>query len=87
MKAKEGFVLRKVADNYIIVAAGRASLDFSKVINLNETGAFLWKLLEEGTTLEKMSEALLNEYNVSPKAAQRDIEIFVEKVRQQGMLE
>jgi hypothetical protein len=47
MKAKNGFVLRKVADNYIIVAAGRTSLDFSKVINLNETGAFLWNLLEK----------------------------------------
>jgi hypothetical protein len=87
MKAKNGFVLRKVADNYIIVAAGRTSLDFSKVINLNETGAFLWNLLEKGTTEDKMVEALINDFNVSQEMAQKDVESFIVKVKQQGMLE
>ncbi len=87
MKAKDGFVLRKVADNYIIVATGRAALDFSKVINLNETGAFLWNLLESETTAEKMIDALLDEFNVAEETARKDVEIFIGKVKQQGMLE
>ena len=42
MKIKEGFILREVAGNYIVVAVGSAVKQFNGVITLNETGAFLW---------------------------------------------
>ena len=38
MKIKEGFMLRNVADNYIVVPVGKASLEFKGLINLNGVG-------------------------------------------------
>lgn len=43
MKINDGFSLRKVADSYVIIPVGDNLVDFSAMITINETGAFLWK--------------------------------------------
>ena len=65
MKIKEGFVLREIAGSYIVVAVGDAVKTFNGVINLNQTGALLWKELSEGGDEETLLKALLAEYDVS----------------------
>ena len=79
MKIKEGFVLKNVADATIVVPAGTASLDFNGMITLNDTGAFLWHLLEEETTEEAMLAAMLKEYEVDEATARAGIAKFVKK--------
>lgn len=48
MKIKSDYLLRKVADSYVVVPVGKATVDFNGMINLNETGAFLWQQLQKG---------------------------------------
>ena len=50
MKVKDGFIVKKVVDDYVVVPVGDNFVDFSSIINLNETGAFLWKCLENDVT-------------------------------------
>ena len=80
MKLKEGYVLREVAGNYIVVAVGVAVKNFNGVINLNESAAFLWQQLLEDKTEEQLVTALLGEYEVSEEIAKRDVKAFVEKL-------
>lgn len=87
MKIKQGFVLRQVADATIVVPSGKASLDFNGMITLNETGAFLWGLLETETTEDAMVEAMLAEYEVEEEVARAGIERFVAKLNAEGLLE
>lgn len=87
MKIKEGFILREVAGSYIVVAVGSRVKEFNGVINLNDSGAFLWKLLEKGSNEEEMKTALLGEYDVSEEIAERDIKTFVEKIKEAGLVE
>ncbi len=87
MKINEDFILRKVADSYVVVPVNKMTLDFNGIINLNETGAFLFEILQNGATLEELKEKLLAEYEVSPETAQQDIEIFINKVKDAGILE
>ena len=86
MKIKEGFVLKQVADATIVVPAGKASLDFNGMITLNDTGAFLWRLLEEDTTEEEMLAAMLKEYEVDESTARAGIARFVKKLGSEGLL-
>lgn len=86
MKIKDGFILRQVAGNYIVVAVGAMVKQFNGIINLNDTGAFLWKLLEKGSSEEEMKEALLEEYDVEENVAEKDIKAFIEKIREAGLL-
>ena len=87
MKIKQGFVLRQVADATIVVPAGKASLDFNGMITLNDTAAFLWKLLEEETDEEALLAAMLKEYDVDADTARAGIEKFLGKLKNEGLLE
>ena len=86
MKIKEGFILREVAGNYIVVAVGEAVKSFNGVINLNATGAFMWRLLEKGADEESIKSALLEEYDVSEEIAERDAKKFIAKLTEAGLL-
>ena len=46
MKIKEGFELRTICGEAIIVAHGIENIDFSKIISLNESAAYLWRKVE-----------------------------------------
>ena len=82
MKIKEGYLLREVAGNQVVVPAGKAALDFSGVITLNNTGAFLWKLLgTEKTDLELLT-AMLKEYEVDETTAKADLSEFLAKLKE-----
>ena len=87
MKIKQGFMLREVAGNFVVVAVGEASKKFNGVINLNESGAFLWKQLTKEVTKEQLLEALLNEYEVPEEIAKNDIEKFINKLKEADILE
>ena len=80
MKIKDGFVLREVAGSFIVVAIGEAVKNFNGIINLNETGAFLWKILEKGATQEELVAKLLEEYDVDDKTAAEDVGKFINKL-------
>ena len=86
MKIKEGFILREVADSFIVVAIGDAVKSFNGVINLNETSALLWKTLEKGAEKEDLVNALLNNYEVERELAETDVEAFITKLTEAGLI-
>lgn len=87
MKIKENFMLRKVADCYVVVPIGPAVADFNGMINLNEAGAFLWQLLESETTEEGVVAAMLEHYEVSEDIARNDVKKFVLQLSEAGLLD
>ena len=87
MKIKEDFILRKVADSYVVVPVNNMSLDFNGIINLNETGAFLFNLMQKGADREELISKMLEEYEVTEQKAEKDIDLFIEKVKDADILE
>ena len=87
MKIKDNFMLRKVADSFVVVPIGSAVADFNGMVNLNEAGAFLWQLLEKGSTEQEMLSAMLEKYDVDESVAANDISRFVNEVKEAGLLE
>lgn len=87
MKIKKGFILREVAGNYIVVSVGEMAKQFNGVINLNQTGAFMWKELEKGGDKDSLTDALLREYDVDREKAQKDAERFIDTLLGAGIVE
>ena len=87
MKIKEGFILRNVAGSFVVVPIGEATLDFNGMMNLNETGAFLFEKMIEGTTREDLIKALTEEYDVDEETASKDVDLFIEKVEKEDLFE
>ncbi len=87
MKIAEGFLLRKVANKSVVMPIGKKAFDFNRAITLNETAAFLWAILQsEDVTKEQLLEKLLSEYDIDAATAQGDIEKFLNKLKENGLL-
>jgi len=87
MKIKSGYIMREVADNYVVVPRGQATVDFNGMITLNETGAFLWEQLAEEKNLEELVENFTKEYDVDEATARKDIMEFVEKLKDADLID
>ncbi|MBR1483296.1 MAG: PqqD family protein [Ruminococcus sp.] len=87
MKVKKDFILRKVADSYVVVPVNKMTLDFNGIITLNETGAFLFGIMQQGTNREELIAKLLEEYNVTPEKAAEDVDLFIQKAQDADVLE
>lgn len=87
MKIKEGFLLRNVAGNNVVVPIGQATLDFNGMMSLNDTGAFLFSKMIEGTTREQLIEELISEYGIDEQLAQKDVDTFIQKVEGEDLFE
>ena len=46
MKINPNFVLRQLADNWVVLSLADATVNFNGMITLNESGALLWNTLE-----------------------------------------
>ena len=87
MKIKNGFVMREVGGANVVVPVGEMSKAFHGMINLNETGAFLWKFFAEEHTLNEGVAALLGEYDVDEALAREEVEKFLETIERHGFTE
>lgn len=87
MKIKNGFELRTLFNEHIILASGRENIDFSKVVNLNESAAVMWNaVVGKEFTTEDMAAALMAEYEVEKDTALADAERIAAEWKEIGLL-
>lgn len=87
MKIKNGFVLRTVGGEHVVVPVGEMSKAFHGMINLNETGAFMWRFFSEEHSLEEGVTALRAEYEVEEERARLDVQKFINVIENNGFAE
>ena len=87
MKLKENFILRQVADTWVVLSLWNTNVDFNGMLTLNDTGAFLWKALEQGADKVALTDAICAEYDVDRAVAAADVAEFLDKLAAAGCLE
>ena len=88
MKAKPGFNLRVVCCENIIVAEGEENIDFSNIISMNESSAYLWQNIQgKEFTHEDLVGLLTQEYEVDEATALKDVKALTELWLQAGSIE
>jgi len=75
MRIKQGFVLREVCGENVILGEGLGAVNFGRLLALNETAAWLWKQAKaQGDfTVDSLAEKLCEEYDVTPDEAREDV--------------
>ena len=86
MKLKDGFVLRKIANQYMAVPVGTRAKELHGMIGLNETGAFIWERLSKNQTQEDIVKDLCEEYDVEEASAMAAVQRFLQKLQAEGVL-
>lgn len=63
MKIKDGFKLRSICGQFVISGEGTRNVNFSKLVSLNETAAFLFKAVQDKEfDAEMLADLILSEY-------------------------
>ncbi len=87
MKIKTGFVLRKVADNWVVLPVGQASVNLNGMLSLNESGVLLWQQLEKGSDRTALIDLLISQYEVAHDEASADVDSFIAVLMKAGCIE
>ena len=87
MKLKENYVLRHVLGSWVVLPLGAATVDFNGMLSLNDSGALLWKRLEQGASREDLADVLTAEYDVSRQQALADVDEFYDILVRAGCAE
>ena len=86
MKRKAEFEVRKIGDvNMVMPLDGKASL--TSVMTLNESGMFIWDMLESDVTVADIAIAMAEEYNAPVAVIEEDVKAFISKMLRVGLIE
>ena len=88
MNIKKGFRLRNICGENVVVAEGIENIDFSKIISMNESAAYLWQKVE-GTsfTADDLGRLLCEEYEVDEATAYKDAQTVCRQWLEAGIAE
>ena len=87
MKIKGEFILREIVGETILVPVGATALEYNGMIIINDTGAYIWKALEQNTPKEEILSGLTDTYDVSEEEAKADLDEFLDTLEKAGILE
>lgn len=85
MKLKDGFILREIAGQIVVLPSGD-ELDLNMMITLNDTGKFIWNMLEQDCDEAAIVSAILKEYDVDNTTAEAAVSGFICKLNEYGFL-
>lgn len=83
----EDYALRQVGPTWIVLPLAVDTVDFNGMMKLNDSGAMLWKVLEENCSVNALTDALVTRYDVSGEDARKDAQAFLDKLMQIGCIE
>ncbi len=88
MRIKKGFFLHSVGGERIVMQDGTSTIDFSRIVSLNPTAAYLWeKINENDFDTEIVAKMLMEKYDIENNVALHDAEAFITKLREAGVIE
>ena len=87
MKTKQGFRLRELGGDYILIGESAELVNFNHLITFNEAAAYLWQQVEgKEFDAETLTQLLLAEYEVSEEIARRDAQATMEDWERVGIV-
>lgn len=87
MRMKKGFILKNVANKWIVVPVGEEAVHFNGLLTLNESGKIIFEQLQESdVTIEMLTKTLMDYYDVDKLTARRDVESFIKKLQDKELI-
>ena len=87
MKIKNGLMLCRVGEEYVVLADGNTDMQICGLTTVNETGAFIWETLRADATQDAVVDAVMREFEVDRATAAKDVAAFCAMLERAGFLE
>lgn len=86
-RRSDSFQMYTVGGEHMVVPSGVRGNGFNGIIRLNETGVYLWNLLEHEISREGLVHALTDQFEVTEEKAGRDVDAFLKRLASVGAAE
>jgi hypothetical protein len=86
MKRKDDFLLQKAGNTHLLVPLGAQVKNMSAIVILNETGRYVWTLLQQDQSLDDLTDAVANKFVVERARAYADVRCFLDELACMGLL-
>ncbi|EGW38460.1 coenzyme PQQ synthesis protein D [Desulfosporosinus sp. OT] len=86
LKIRDGFMLREIAGQWVVVPLGEKVVEFNGIMTLSQSGALLWQVLEKNASEEDLVEVILKEYTIDKETAETDVREFVSIIREKNLI-
>lgn len=79
MRTKKDLVLRPLGDQFILIAEGNAVADFTQMVSMNASSAYLWDAVEEmDFDLAILADLLVEGYGLTKEQAEHDAAVVLD---------
>lgn len=86
MKKVEGYIMKRLEDEYVILPYGKKTEEVREVVTLSETAGFIYEKAEQAENIEQLAELVGKEYGVDASLVYTDVSEVVETLRKKGIL-
>jgi hypothetical protein len=86
MKIKEGYILKEVAKQYIVVPVGDEAINFNGILTLNKSAKYLFEALMDDKTMDELVLLLTHKYDITEEKARQDIQEFIDILESKNIL-
>lgn len=88
MRTKKDLVLRPLGDQFILIAEGSAAADFTQMVSMNASSAYLWQAVEgEDFDVAVLADLLVEKYGISREQAEHDSAVVLDDWKKTGITE
>ncbi len=87
MKIKDGYILKDVAGEKIVIATGEQKLNFNGVMTFNSVGADVFNMLDGTNSVEDIANKISQDYGVSVERVKTDVENLIKKMKEHNLLD
>ena len=86
MKKTEGYTIRRLEEEYVILPTGKRAEEINEVISLSETAAFIYLHAEEVSSIPELAQLVAGEYGMEAAEVLEDVKTVVETLQKKGVL-
>lgn len=88
MKTRKGYVLRDLGSEYVLVAEGHEAVDFSRMVSMNASAAFLWEQVEgKEFDVDTLASLLMEEFDITRETAEQDATKLLQNWKDANLIE
>lgn len=82
MKKTEGYIVKELEDEYIVLPVGERTEEVNEVISLSETAGFIYIHADQAEDIEELAQLVGNEYGIEASEVYEDVKNAVKTFRE-----
>ena len=86
MKKTEGYIVKRLEDEYLVLPTGKRTEEVNEVISLSETAGFIYLHAEEAENIDELAPIVGKEYGIDSSEVYEDVKSVVKTLQDKRIL-